>query len=336
MDPPALPPPPAEILDLATGYQRSRTLFTLVDLGVPGLLAGGALHRDAIARALGIHPLAADRFLNACVALGLLERIGSTYQNAPVAAGFLVAGEPTYLGDQILLHARTIYGLWTDLTDRLRTWKPGATDRATPHADDQGGDALRAQHNLARMVGHALGGAYDFSAHRALLDLGGGTGAMALSVCARHPGLRATIFDLPAVVELAREYIREAGLAGRVDVAAGNFKNDPLPAGFDVALLANLLSVSSEATNRALFRRIHDQLPPGGAVILSGWILDDGRTSPTIPVLFCLQDINWQAPDVERSATTYLEWLDAAGFVNVEHHAYCPPTSLIVGRKPGP
>ncbi len=333
MIPSSLPPPPVALLDLATGYQRARALFTLVELAVPTLLAEGPLARDELADRLGVHPLAADRFLNACVALGLLEREGGTFRNAPVAAEFLVRGMPTYLGDQVLLHARTTYGLWSDLTSTLRTWRPGATDDAAPADEDQGADAMRGQHNLAILVGHSLGRAYDFSRHRALLDLGGGTGAMALSICALHPKLRATVFDLPAVADAAREYIRDAGLSDRVEVVEGNFKSDPLPEGYDVALLANLLSVSSEDTNRALLRRIHAQLPPGGAVILSGWILDDGRTSPTIPVLFCLQDINWNAPDVERSAGTYISWLRDAGFADVTRRPLCEPSSMIVGRK---
>lgn len=332
--PPHLPPPPVALLELATGYQRARTLFSLVELGVPTLLAGGPLSREAIAHRIRVHPRAADRFLNACVALGLLERDGVTYRNSPDAATFLVAGAPTYLGDQVLLHARTTYGLWSDLTATLRAWRPGATDGEAPAEDDQGADALRGQHNLARLVGHALGRAYDFSRHRRLLDLGGGTGAMALSVCALHPALRATVFDLPAVAEAARACVRDEGLDDRVEVAEGSFKRDPLPAGHDVVLLANLLSVSSEETNRALLRRVYEALPPGGGVILSGWILDDDRTSPTIPVLFCLQDISWNAPDVERSAGTYLAWLREAGFVDVAHRPLCPPTSLVVGRRP--
>lgn len=331
--PPSLPPPPIELLDLATGYQRARTLFTLVELGVPTLLAGGPQKLEDLSRAIGVHPLAADRFLNACVALGLLELHRHRYGNAPLAAGFLVRDAPTYLGDQLLLHSHTNYGLWRELTATLRAWRPDATDDAAPAEEDQGSDSLRAQHNLARLVGHALGHAYDFGQHRQLLDLGGGTGAMALSVCELHPAMTATVLDLPSVIGAAREAIHAAGLVDRVGVAAGNFKTDPLPAGYDVALLANLLSVSSEATNRALLRRIYQQLPEGGAIILCGWILDDARTSPTIPVLFCLQDINWRAPDVERSGLTYCSWLRDAGFVEVEHRTLCPPTSFVVGRR---
>lgn len=333
MEKQSLPRPPLELLDLATGYQRSKTLFALVEFALPTLLARGSLPLEEIARLLRIHPLAADRFLNACAALGLLDRVNGEFRNTALSERFLVQGKPTYLGDQFLKYDRTSYPSWTNLTHRLREWRPGATDDEIPQKADQDQASMSAQHNLSLLVGHALGEAYDFSRHRKMLDLGGGTGAMSLGICSLHSGLRAIVFELPAIAEVAREFVGGSGLSDRIEVQAGNFKEDELPAGFDVALLANLLSVASEETNRELLSKLYERLPGGGTVILSGWILDDGRTSPLIPVLFCLEDINWQAPDVERSASTYERWLAAAGFVEIEREMYCPPTSMITGRK---
>lgn len=333
--PPALgdAPPPA-LLDLATGYQRSQTLFALLELDVPTMLSSRPRTVPELAAALGLAPLACDRFVNAGVTLGLLAREDGTVLNTEATERFLVRGREAYLGDQFLRYAATSYPLWADLASRLRAWVPGATDARDPAADDQGADSMRAQHNFSRLVGAALGRAYDFSRHRALLDLGGGSGAMAIGVCEAHPALRAEVLDLPAIAPVAAEMIARAGLSERVRHRAGDFKKDPIPTGFDVALLANLLSVSSEATNRALLSRLYDALPPGGVVILSGWILDDGRTSPVVPVLFCLEDINRVAPDVERSSSVYARWLADAGFVDVARTMYCPPTSMIVARRP--
>ena len=81
--------------------------------------------------------------------------------------------------------------------------------------------------------------------------------------------------------------------------------------------------------------KLHEKLPAGGAITLGGWILDDGRTGPPIPVLFCLEDINRKAPDVERRGATYDGGLMKAGFVEIRREMYYPPTSVIVGRKGG-
>ncbi|MDQ3256138.1 MAG: acetylserotonin O-methyltransferase [Acidobacteriota bacterium] len=329
----SLPQPPVELFDLAIGYQKSKTLFACLEFGIPTLLAQGELSLSDIAHQLRLHPIAADRLLNACTALGLLERVGVEYCNTELSDTFLVQGKPTYLGAQYLNYDRTSYENWSQLTQKLREWRPGETNAQPPQEEDQGSESLSAQHNLAVLVGHALAKAYDFSRHRLLLDLGGGTGAMSIGICGVHHELTSIVYDLPQIGDAARRFIEEAGLSARITVTTGDFKQDELPDGFDVVLLANFLSVSSEETNRQLLKKLYERLPGGGAVILSGWILEDTRTAPLIPLLFCLEDINWQAPDVERSFQTYEEWLAAAGFVNIKHEMYCPPTSMIVGRK---
>ena len=241
---------PSELLNLATAYQRSRVLFALVEFGLPTMLAGAAQTREEIAWRLQIHPRAADRLLHAGVALGLLEREGRRFRNAPIADEFLVKGKQSYLGEQILLYDRASYPLWSELVSKLRDWRPDETDDEIPQEEDQGAESLSAMHNLALMTARALGLAYDFSPHRKMLDLGGGTGAMSIGICEQHPQLRAMVFDLPHIIDGAREFIRESGLFPRIETQAGNFKHDELPADFDVVLLANLLSVASEETNR--------------------------------------------------------------------------------------
>ncbi|MGH6611542.1 MAG: methyltransferase family protein, partial [Burkholderiaceae bacterium] len=188
------------MLDLATGYQRSKTLFALVEFGVPTMLAGGALSLEEIARRLQIHRIAADRFLNAGVALGLLERADERFRNTPLSDQFLVKGKPGYLGDGLLKHDRASYPQWMELARRLREWQPGTNDDKISQEEDQGEQWVAAQHNLALLVGHALADAYDFSRHQRMLDLGGGTGAMSISICTRHKDLRSIVFDLPDIV----------------------------------------------------------------------------------------------------------------------------------------
>jgi 3-hydroxy-5-methyl-1-naphthoate 3-O-methyltransferase len=328
------PLPLLELLELATGYQRSKTLFALVEMGVPTLLAGQSLPLKEIVRTLGLHPIAADRFLNSSVALGLLEQVDGDFRNTALSERFLVKGKPTYLGDQLLKYDRASYPLWGDLTSRLKTWQPGESGASQRPVTEGDPEEMRAQHNLSLMVGHALGSAFDFSKHRVMLDLGGGTGAMSIGVCDVYPDLHSIVVDLPGTADVAKQCVNESGLSERIEVRSGNFKEDELPLGFDIAILANLLSVASEETNRHLFKRLFEALPEGGVCILSGWILDDSRSSPLIPVLFCLEDIGWDAPDVERTASAYKRWLEEAGFTDIERTMYCPPTSMIVARKP--
>lgn len=327
------PLPPVELMELATGYQRSKTLFVIVELRIPTLLADKTLTIEELARETKLHARACDRLINAGIALDLFTRTDERIGNTETSATYLVEGKPGYLGEQFALYDSTSYPSWNELTERLRGWRPGETDDRTPQDEDQGADSMRAQHNLATLVGARLAVAFEFDQFRHMLDLGGGSAAMSISICTVHENLKATVFDLPEVAKVAREFVRAARLDDRIETRDGNFKEDDLPDGFDIALLANLLSVSSAETNRKLFKCIYDQLPTGGVILLSGWILDDARTSPLIPVLFCLEDINWQVPDVERAAAIYKNWLRDAGFVEVERRMFHEPWSVIIGRK---
>lgn len=324
---------PADLLNLAVGYQKSQTLFSFVELGIPNLLKNKKLAAEELARLVKIHPLATERFLNACVAVGLLEKRGKLFGNTDFTEKFLLKENKFYLGGQMRRYQKRSYPQWENLTEHLRNWKYGETADEAPDAEDQGADALAEQHRLALLHGEQLAENFDFTNYKHLLDVGGGTGAMSIALCEKFPHLSATIFDLPETIERAAEFISASGLQNRIKCRSGDLIKDDLPENFDVALLANLLAVFDAETNQKLFRRIYEQLPEGGACLISGWILDEDRLSPEISALFCLEDICWHAPDVERSFAVYRAWLENAGFQNIEQTTYFEPTKLISAYK---
>src|SRR6266581_8385233 len=179
------PRSPAKLLELATGYQRSKVLFTLIELEVPSFLADGARTLEEIAARIRADPLATECLLNACVALDLLIRDGDRFRNAADAQRFLVRGAPGYLGDVFRRHDSASYPAWARLAERLRAWRPGAAKCWAPLPGDCGVDSIRSQHGLSLLLGGAVGEALDLSSRRRLLDLGGGTGAMSIALCRR-------------------------------------------------------------------------------------------------------------------------------------------------------
>ncbi len=326
---------PQALLEIAFGYQRSQILFALVEFKIPTLLANQPLSLKKIAAKIKVHPLALDRLLNGAVMLGLLEKTADqTFQNGAVAEKFLIEKTADYLGGQIDFYRENSYQNWTELTDKMRAWQPGQGDEQASDDEDQSAETLPPQHNLALIVGRALGREFDFSKHRKMLDVGGGTGAMSLGICEVNQQLRATVWDLAKVLETTEKFVTSSKLSGRVKTQSGNFKADALPDGFDCILLANLLSVAAEETNRKFLKQIYDALPSGGVCLISGWILDDSRTAPEAAVLFCLEDIINQVPDVERTESVYREWLAEAGFSNIRGESYLAPYSYIAADKP--
>ncbi len=324
---------PNELLELAIGFQKSQVLFSFVELEIPKILNEKNLTAKELAEKLSIDKVAAERFLNACVVLNLLEKADENYKNTSLAEYFLVKGNEFYLGGQISRYKNRSYPLWENLTEKLKTWEYGETNSETPEEEDQGADSMAEQHNLALLHGYALAESFDFSTYKRVLDLGGGTGAMSIGLCKDYENLSARVFDLPENVKKAGEFIAKSNLQNRIETIGGDITKDDLPENFDVALLANLVSVFDAETNKNLLANIYNKLPENGVCIISGWILDEDRLSPEISVLFCLEDISWNSPDVEKSFNVYKSWLENAGFTRIEYKTYLEPTRFICAFK---
>jgi predicted O-methyltransferase YrrM len=324
----------SELLDLATGYQKAKVLFTFAELKLADILRKKPLTAKEAAQTAKINQLAMERFLNACVSIGLLEKVGENYHNSVLSKQFLLEDAEFYLGGQIKRYSERSYPMWADLTEHLKNWEYGDSEKSTPESDDQGAEAMAEQHNLSLLHGHALAKAFNFTKYKKVLDLGGGTGAMSIGLCANYENMRAVVFDLPENVETAQTFTEKADLANRIETLGGDFQKVGLPDDFDVALLANFMSVAEESDNKKLLADIFEKLPSGGICILSGLIMDDSRLAPQTAVLFSLEDICWNSPDVERSEKDYTEWLKQAGFQNIECRTYLEPTKMLYGFKP--
>jgi SAM-dependent methyltransferase len=324
-------PTPAPLLELATAYQRSRILHAFIRLEIPSMLAGATRSAAEIGSRIGADPVAADRFLNACVDLGLLVRDENGFHDAPVTQRFLLPGTPSDLTEALVRHDRMSGSqAWAQIAARLRSWRRGGCALSGEGNPLEG--EIEGLHRLSLLAGEALGRAIDLSRRRRLLDLGGGTGAMSIGLCRRFPDLGAVIVERPEVAPVAREFVKACGLGERIEVREGDFLKCPIPGG-DVALLANVMSMLSVEASRHVLGRIHQHLPADGMIVLSGWMLDDDETGPLLPALLCLEDILLGAPEVERSAATYASWLGEAGFIDIAHGSYFEPARYVAGYK---
>lgn len=114
----------------------------------------------------------------------------------------------------------------------------------------------------------AILGAYDFSVHRDIVDLGGGQGAFLLSVLEVASKTRGILFDLPDVITDARRQLTLAPeLASRIAFEGGNFFN-AVPAGGDLYILKNIVHDWDDGRVGRLLRNIASLLPKGGRVMI--------------------------------------------------------------------
>jgi cyclopropane fatty-acyl-phospholipid synthase-like methyltransferase len=120
----------------------------------------------------------------------------------------------------------------------------------------------------------------DFSGFRSLVDVGGGSGGLAIAMAEAWPNLSITIADLPAIVPVAQRYIDEGGFATRMNVCPTNVVNDPLGGSYDVAVMRGLFPVLTRDQIRSALANVYPALKPGSPLYVVGWILDDTAPPP--------------------------------------------------------
>jgi tRNA (cmo5U34)-methyltransferase len=183
-----------------------------------------------------------------------------------------------------------------------------------------------------------------------VLDLGTGTGALALAILDALPAVRLELVDIdPAMLEQAA--LRVAKHGGRAEPRRASFA-DPLPACDAVVASLALHHVAELADKRALYRRIHDALRPGGLFLVADATVHE--SGPTRRRIFAdwsawMQQHGISADDAERHFAQWaledryvplaveLESLVSAGFAQPECFWRRGPLSVYGGfRQDGP
>jgi demethylspheroidene O-methyltransferase len=271
-----------QLFDLLAGFAYSQILYAAVKLGLVEMLAPHPLDLPAIAARIGWPPDRLERLLKAAVSLKILEQTSTGAYTLGIH-GAALAGNPWIA--RFITHHHLLY---QDLGDPLSLLSGQKKDSSlkefwnyssTPHAAEY--TALMAASQQA--VAAEILAAYDFSRHQHLIDVGGSNGTFLAAVAQKHPSLKLTLFDLPAVAEIAR-----ANLGGHVEIRPGSFLTDELPKGPDVATLIRIAHDHDDDAVRIMLAAIRRMLPPHGVLILAEPLSGNPATAPITDAYFAL------------------------------------------------
>lgn len=288
----------AIVLDLIEAFRRSKTMFAATAIGIFD----------------GKRPVEykeLPRLLDACVALGLLEkRDGGEYVNTPETDRLLRSDSPDTLSGYVLYSNSALYPMWANLEDAVREgaprWKQtfgldGPLFSAFFRTDESMREFLKGMHGFGQLCSPSVVAAFDLSRFHHFVDLGGASGHLAAAAKERYPNLQTTVFDLPVVKK------------AYPDVVAGDFFTDPLPPA-DLYALGRILHDWPDSKCSILLRKIYEALPPAGALLVADKILDE----PNVPAH--MQSLNMLVctEGRERTAEEFASLLRDAGFHTVE------------------
>lgn len=333
-------PTPDAILQLGLAFWGSKTLLSAIELGVFTTLAQGPGTAEELERRLGLHPRASRDFLDALVALGMLQRMGRVYANTPAADHFLDRAKPSYVGGMLEMANSRLYRFWGSLTEALRTGQPQNEVRQGEQPLFQAlyADPARLEEFLGAMTGisHAanreIAASFPWSKYRTFLDVGTAQGDLAVQVARAHPHLTGTGFDLPAVGPAFGAYTKRAGVADRVRFAPGDFFAMPLPKA-DVVMMGHVLHDWNLEQKKHLLRAAYAALPVGGAVIVHESLIDDARRHNAFGLLMSLNMLIETPGGFDFTATDAIGWMKEAGFGEAYVQHLVGPDSMVVALK---
>ncbi|NBM18198.1 methyltransferase [Streptomyces sp. GC420] len=328
---------PQPVTDLMWAHWKTRILLSAVELGVFTALAGGPLTAAGLCARTALHPGPSADFLDALVALGLLDRSGDRYAGTPEALEYLDAGKPaSYLGAGLLSRSP---GLADELVGVLRTGKASHGGRdgrdfyARTYATAQSAGAFqRDMTTLSIGPARALAERFPWHRYRTLVDVGCAEGAVPGWVLRSHPHLTAVGFDLPAARPGFEAYTELLGVAERVEFRPGDFFRDELPRA-DVVVLGHVLHNWSEPEKLRLLEKAYAALPPGGAVLVHETLIDDERRGNAVGLILSLI-MHAEVPGgFDYTGAQGVRWLRQAGFRKTRVEHLDGPESMLVGIR---
>lgn len=331
-----------QLAGIAYGFMASKALFAALELDLFTLVADGPASPAELAAKTGVAENRMRTLLHALAALGLLVPTAAGYVDAPAAQRWLVRGAPGGVGEYYRLQVgRQIYPALTHLDAGLAgTGGAFATLAGLLSSPEEARTFTDAQHAGSLGAARVLAGRLDADLAGAtrLLDVGGGSGAFSIAFVERKPGLRATVLDLPEVVDVARTHRDAAGLADHIDLLAADAVRDPWPPDQDVVLLSYLLSAVADAEIDVVLGRALDCLRPGGLLVVHDFMLDDEEAAPPGPLpaaLWFLQYVAYHPDTVSFSAAGLAARLRAHGFAPTPPEVLIPDITTVLRARAG-
>lgn len=310
-------PPPQTLLQMLTGFWMSQAIYVAAKLGIADLVKDGPRASDALAQATGAHAPSLYRLLRMLASAGIFAEDDQRRFGLTPLAQCLVDG-PGSQRAAALMMGEEHYRSWGELEYSIRTGKIAfdnifgkpVFEFLSQHPD-------KAKIFDAAMVGvhghetQAMLDAYDFTGIGTLVDIGGGNGSVLCATLKRYPSLRGILYDLPGVIERAKETIAQAGLSDRCQAQSGSFF-EKVPPGGDAYVMRHIIHDWTDEQSLVILGHCRKVMGPNARLLLVESVIPPGNGPSFAKQL----DLNMLVipGGKERTEAEYGKLFQAAGF----------------------
>lgn len=327
-------PASAQILELLTGKWVSCAISAAAELGVADHLIAGERNVEDLARLTSSHAPSLYRLMRALASLGIFRETSAQAFALTPMAECLRSDAP----DSVRTLARffsmpAMWSAWGEILHCVKTGETGlmkAFGSPNPFEylkdhPDQAAIFDGAMTDLSRLNAPAIAQAYDFGKLRRLVDIAGGHGLLLGTILHRYTNLQGVLFDLPQVIERARQHPGHLP-ADRCEMVAGSFF-EKVPQGADGYMMQHIIHDWDDERSVAILRNIRGAMDPSGRVLVVENVIPEGN-APSFGKLMDLEML--MAPGGrERTEAEYRDLFTAAGFRVQQIHSTYAPQSII-------
>jgi SAM-dependent methyltransferase len=250
-------------------------ILTAMDVGIFDMLHEHPMSASEISERLALTPTATQALMDVLDASGYVEKKENRYRSAQISRDFFDTASPFFQG----AYMKKALGLkMPDKGAHILRNGPPVFDRSEfcdKNVLEHFGQLAKA--GLIQDVVDFTVSLPEFKDMTWACDIAGNYGYFAMGLLDANPRLKAYVYDLPEVAELAKEMIFAAGYSDRLtplgfDLNAG----DAFGQGYDLVLASNCLHmVEDHARLERFFRLINQSLNPGGIFISNHMTMDN-------------------------------------------------------------
>jgi 2-polyprenyl-3-methyl-5-hydroxy-6-metoxy-1,4-benzoquinol methylase len=314
-------PTPAIIFDMLTAHQRTAALRAAIELDLfraVGETDGGlaTLARRCNASERGLRILCDYLTVN-----GVLAKENGKYRHTPTSAAFLdprspacVASISRFMGTPEM---QKPFEHLADIVRNGRTTLPGQGS-----VEPENPVWVEFAHSTAPMMAPMaapLGAIVldGMAGPLRVLDIAAGHGLFGIALARRNSQARITGLDWAAVLEVARENARKAGVADRYEILPGSAFDVDFGGPFDIVLLTNFLHHFDVPTCTGLLRKVRASLRPGGRAAALEFVPNEDRVSPPMAAGFALVMLASTASGDAYTLRELEQMYHSAGFARI-------------------
>ncbi len=303
-----------------SGYRVSQAIYVAAKLGIADLLKEGPRGTDDLAQATGTHAATLYRVLRFLVGVGLFDEVAPhRFALAPLGSGLRTDLPGSIRPNVLMLLDQASWRPWGQLLYSVQTGGTafehvhgvGRFDYLTEHPDTAAVFNEAMSSNTARS-GTAITDAYDFSAIKRLVDVGGGHGLLLATILGAYPTMRGVLFDRPQVIAGAQATLEAAGVSDRCELVSGDFFAE-VPSGGDAYLLRQIIHDWDDARALTILRNCRQAMTERGRLlVVERAISPDYRLA--LPVLHIDLEMLVNVGGQERTDAEYYSLFGTARF----------------------